>query len=420
MKGSKKILLFAFFLLAGLVSQAQTRKELEDKKKKLQAEIDDTKRILSETSRKKKQSLGSLASLRKLIQEREKLISAIQEEIDDVEQDIHLQTELLEDLHAEVDKEKGRYARAVFMAFKTRNAYSKLAFVFASSSFNQAIKRLRYFKRFGDYQRNLVAGIQAKTEKVKEAIARLEDTRQSKNRLLGNKEEEKQVLEGDRKEQQAVVKSLAGKEAELKKKLKKQKESAQKLQAAIKSLIAKEIAAAKKKAASKTTAPKTTGTATGSTGKNVGKSAPAVDVTLDALSVEFSKNKGKLPWPSEKGFISEGFGTHAHPDIPGIMVVNNGIEVTTPEGTKARAVFEGTVSAVLSIPGMEKTVLVNHGTYYTVYSRLVTVSVVKGQKLSFKENIGTIATDENGHTLLHFELWHNESKQDPELWLLSK
>ncbi len=169
-------------------------------------------------------------------------------------------------------------------------------------------------------------------------------------------------------------------------------------------------AAAKK---SKTTEPK------GSTG--TAKKREVVVSPEDAqLSSAFEKNKNSLPWPLEKGYISSGFGVHRHPDLPDITIVNNGIDIMTSKGANARAVFNGKVSAVVNIAGSHTTVLVNHGEYFTIYSNLENVFVSKGQEITTKQSIGTVATDEEGKSKFHFEVWKQYTKLDPEAWLYDR
>ena len=135
------------------------------------------------------------------------------------------------------------------------------------------------------------------------------------------------------------------------------------------------------------------------------------------MSDNFSANKGRLPWPVEKGFISERFGSHAHEKLDQVTVQNNGIDIQASSGSNARCIHKGTVTAIINIPGMGKAVIVNHGEYYTVYSKLKDVSVGQGQTVALKQIIGSIAEDEDGATEIHFEIWLNQDKQNPELWL---
>lgn len=244
--------------------------------------------------------------------------------------------------------------------------------------------------------------------------------KQSKEILAKNKELEKRELETDKKEKNKVVVALTGKEAELKAKLEKQKKAKENLNAQINAIIAKEMQKAREQQAkkvAKSSGQKSEGTA--KTGKTESKT-PSITPEVKQLSDNFASNKGKLPWPVEKGFISERFGTHAHEKLDQVTIQNNGVDIQTNAGSTARCIHKGTVTAIIFIPGMGNAVIVNHGEYFTVYSKLKDVSVAQGQSLSLKQTIGTIAEDEDGSTEIHFELWYNQDKQNPEIWLARK
>ena len=204
-----------------------------------------------------------------------------------------------------------------------------------------------------------------------------------------------------------MVQTLKQKESKLRNDLKQKQRDAKKLEKAIARIIEEEIRKAKEKAA------KTGGTTT--------KSGFALTPKELELSGQFSDNQGKLPWPSERGVITSSFGEHAHPTLPSIKIENNGVDITTDKGAKARAVFEGTVSAVVSIPGAHKAVIVRHGEFLSVYANLEDVIVKMGDKLTVKQEIGSVVTSrEDGKTVLHFEIWKGATKLNPEKWVVSK
>ena len=153
---------------------------------------------------------------------------------------------------------------------------------------------------------------------------------------------------------------------------------------------------------------------------NSSSSENALTPESKALSVMFENNRGGLPWPVERGFISQGFGRHRHPEFQDIEEVNNGIDITTPKNTTVKAVFKGTVSAILSIPGQGEAILVNHGEYFTVYSRLSDVFVQRGQIISVGEKIGRVMTDDEDKNILQFQIWQGQEKQNPQNWLKSR
>jgi septal ring factor EnvC (AmiA/AmiB activator) len=222
--------------------------------------------------------------------------------------------------------------------------------------------------------------------------------------LLETSERERLTLNEEREEQDQMIGELQDKEGQLRADLKKKEKEKKKLERAIQRIIEAEIAKAKKKEKR--------------TGSTVTKSGFALTPAEMKLSTNFFDNKGKLPWPSERGIITSSFGEHPHPTLRDIKVVNNGIDIRTEEGTQARAVFAGVVSAVVVIPGANKAVILRHGEYLSVYSNLTEVAVKMGDKLSLKQNIGVVATDRlTGETDLHLEIWKGSTKLNPKKWI---
>ncbi|MDX5320735.1 MAG: M23 family metallopeptidase, partial [Bacteroidota bacterium] len=243
-------------------------------------------------------------------------------------------------------------------------------------------------------------------------LSNLEAIRMEKSNLLNKKEEEKTELEADKNEESQLVSSLKKKESELRKDLKAKQKAAKRLNDEINRIIKEELERARKEREEKEK-------------KNPGGTKKGTEMTMTpeaaALSANFTANKGKLPWPVEKGFIIRGFGEHRHPTLPNVKTVNNGIDIVTSDGANARAVFEGEVRAIFNVPGMQNAVMINHGEFFTVYTHLETVSVKKGDKVQTKQILGKVYKDpEDGKSIVHFELWKGNSKQDPETWIYSK
>ena len=207
----------------------------------------------------------------------------------------------------------------------------------------------------------------------------------------------------------ATIKKLNAKQQDLKKKLAEKQALAQKLDKQIEAMIRAEIAArekaAREKAAKNNTTAKTT-------------SINTLTPEEKLVSQNFAENKGRLPWPTATGKITEHFGRHKHPTLEYVEVESNGIEIATTKGSKARAIFDGTVSKIVLIPGRNTAVLIKHGNFYTVYDNLTSVTVKAGQTVKAKQEIGTIYTDpETNSTVLQLQIWKELEKLDPELWL---
>jgi septal ring factor EnvC (AmiA/AmiB activator) len=315
---------------------------------------------------------------------------------------------------------KNKLNKTIRKAYKTRKSGKELFFIFTSNNVKQALRRWKYLRKLSDYRRNLVANIQVQAQIVSDAIAELSHTRKQKVVLLSSKETEKKELETDKTTKQKLVVELSSKEKELREKIKENERQVSKLNREISRAIAKEIEAERRRQKREVakSAPDRTGNK--KTKHNSTSSENALTPESKALSVSFENNRGVLPWPVERGFISQGFGRHRHPEFQDIEEVNNGVDITTPKNTTVKAVFKGTVSAILSIPGQGEAILVNHGLYFTVYSRLSDVFVQRGQIISVGEKIGRVMTDDEDKNILQFQIWQGQEKQNPQNWLKSK
>jgi murein hydrolase activator len=419
-KQINKISFIVLFLSIGLSSFGQTKKDLEKQRKKTEEEIALTKKILKETKNKKQQSIREIVTISRLIEKREELINTINAEIVYVNKDVEGKKNDIEILNNQIDLEKKNYAKAIVQSFKSKKVYNNSLYLFAAKSFNQLFLRFRFSAYLNAAQEKFLFRINEKRNELENILQELLGLKVSKEKLANNKKSEVKELEIDKNEKNKVVVALTGKESELKKNLEKQKKAKENLNAQINAIIAKEIAAARKKAIDQKS---TTGNNTGKNSDKNGSQSkadhntPSVTPEVKQLSDNFAANKGRLPWPVEKGFISERFGSHAHEKLDQVTVQNNGIDIQASRGSNARCIHKGTVTAIINIPGMGKAVIVNHGEYYTVYSKLKDVSVSQGQTVSLKQVIGSIAEDEDGATEIHFEIWFNQDKQNPELWL---
>lgn len=393
-----------------LVSNAQDRKTLEKKKKAAEKEIRYTKKILEQTGKAKKDNLYALLAIKNLIKVRERLIYTLSQQVEEVSNELVTQKEELLTLEKRLAVEKDNYAKLIVNTYKTRGTYNNVSFIFSSTGFFNALTRLKYLKMFSNEQDRLLHSIEDKKLQINDAIVRLETLKTELESLLGQRMNERNKLEMDKIQKDEMVKTLSGKEQELKSKLKKQQAAFNELDRQIKLAIQREMEEARKKREAENK----------KKGKTSDKTKNGITVLTpeaQALSNEFSGNRYKLPWPTETGFISQKFGNNAHPTLSGIYIENNGIDIATQRGAKARAVFKGEVVSIFQVPGMGKAVLVNHGEYYTVYAKLEEVFVKQGQKVNTKESLGTIFTDDVGKSELHFEIWKNTDKLNPEQWL---
>ncbi len=406
----KKSSLFIFiaicvsiFLSSSFSFAQKTKKELENKKKQLQKEIEYTNQLLDETKKNKKLSLNQLVTLNKKISVREELIATINNEVATLNRQINENNNYIKGLQNDLSRLKAEYAKMVYNAYKNQDAYSRLMFIFAAKDFEQAFSRLKYFQQYSEYRHKQAEMILATNKNLKQKVLDLEVRKTDKRILLGSQEKEKESLTAEKGEKEQVFTKLQEQEQNLKKDLDKKKKDAEKLQLAIQRAIEKELEKAQKEAET----------------DNKPKPLKLV-LTPEAqeLSNSFEKNKGKLPWPVAKGIVSERFGVHPHPLMPGIDVNNNGVDITTSNGTLARAIFDGEVTAVGSIPSSGQFIIIRHGEFLTIYSNLKDVYVKVKDKVKTKQNIASIIVDEDdSKTLLNLQVWKGKTKLDPEEWL---
>lgn len=439
------LLVFSFCSFAQTGSKS--KKDLENKSKKIKDEINQINSMLSETKASKRSSMGALVNINLKLEKRQDLINNINAELGELNKEIKINENKTKILKGNLEKLKAEYARMILFAQRNQDSYSKLMYVFASSSFNQAYSRLKYFQQYSDFRKKQAADIIKTQDLLLNNLNELKGQRHEKNVLLGNEEEEKQNLSKEKGEQEQVLTELQQKEKELKSELEKKKEETIQLQLAIKKLIADEIKrkaeelakneaaalAAKKAREEKEKKKKQREKEKEKTGKtpptpvetNVAKKEkeetpafPDLSEEAEALSADFANNRGKLPWPVTKGVICEGYGEHEHPAIKGFMMFNNGVEICAAKGTLARAVFEGEVTGIAVSPTGGKLVIIRHGEYLSVYSNLGDVQVKTGQKVTVKQTIGTLLFNEDeGKTSMNLQIWKGQKTMDPSGWL---
>jgi septal ring factor EnvC (AmiA/AmiB activator) len=383
-----------------LYAQKQTKSELEERKKKIQQDIELTNQLLNETKKNKKISMNLLLTLNKKLSDRQELINAIRGQIGILGRQVNETSKNIDELETELKQLKDNYAKLIYNAWRNSDGYSRLMFIFASTNFNQAYIRLKYLQQYSEYRHKEADQIVKTQNELSDKLRELESREAEKRQLLGSEESEKQVLTKEKSEKEEVLTDLQSKEKQLKTDLSKKRKDAEKLQQAIMKIIKDEIEKA-----------------------NTGKTKSAGNrlvLTPEAqqLSNSFSSNRGKLPWPVIQGVVIDRFGPHPHPPMPDITIDNHGVDIATTKGALARAVFDGEVTAVVNFPGSGKAVIVRHGEYLSVYANLNEVYVKTGDKLKTKQNIGTILLDDNeGKTELHLEIWKGQTKLDPEEWM---
>ena len=416
MKNVSKLLFLFFLLVVSNHISAQSSEKLKTEQDRLAKKISNTKSLLDKVKTNTEASLNELKIIDKQIQFREDLVRNFDNQIRGAESKISEKDKEIIKLTDKLGRLKTQYKKLLIYAYKHRNKYGRLMYIFSSGSYFEAIKRNNYLKRVSEMQHKQFLIIQQHQGLIKNEIQTIQKEKEYKVQILDEKKIERDQIAKDKVKQEAVYKKFKSEEGKLFAQLKEDERKKAELNKKISAAIQKEIAAAeaKRKKAEEAARKKSTTAATAS-----GGTAAAATTTAEkketttftetkesaALNKSFEGNKGKLPWPVEKGTITEGFGRNNHPTLPNVVTNNNGIDISAPKNAQVRAVFEGEVTSVLNIPGAGKVVIIKHGNYRTVYSNLQDTYVSAGSKVSTKQAIGSLLNKENSSvSLAHFEI----------------
>ena len=402
------MLLLLPLLLLFAVANGQSRKDLEKKREALDKQIRTTTALIDQARKEQRVTQEQVHLLQSQIAARQQLIRTMDGELRQVDQRIHEDEETITALENDLRALKEEYARMVHFAYRNRSSYDRLSYLFAASDFQQAYKRGRYLSQIAEQRTRQVALIGETRESIEARMKELVEQRVEKSKLLTDQVQESRKLDSDRKGQENALNGLKREEGRLKETQRKQESQRNDLDKAIRKAIEAELAKPKGSAGAPTT-------------KKGGKLELTLTPEARELNTDFEKNKGKLPWPVEKGVITSRFGKQNHPVLKGIVIENNGIDITTEKGAAVRALFRGEVSSVIVLPGAGKAVIVSHGAYRTVYSNLREVSVAKGQKVDTKQVLGTVITDDSNGSVAHVEVWRITAdglvNVDPAQWI---
>ncbi len=419
MKSANKISIVLFFFCATSLFAQTTSEKLKTEQSRLEKKISNTKSLLDKSKSNTEASLNELRLIDNQIKFREELVSNFDNQVRGAEIKVVEKGTEIKDLHNKLAKLKTQYKDLLLYAYKHRNKFGKMMFVFSSTNYNEAIKRGNYLERIADIQNKQFLIIRQHQGLIKKEISSIEKEKQYKLAVLNEKKSEKASIEKDKLKQEVVYKKFKQEEGALVSQLKADEKKKAILKQKINDAIQTEIAAAeakRKKADAAAAAKKKSASGTASTSSTATTTKPeaapdkVINVTVEtkettALSKSFEGNKGKLPWPVDKGSLTEGFGKNAHPTLDNVFTNNNGIDISSPKNSQVRAVFEGEVTSVLSIPGAGKVVIIKHGNYRTVYSNLQDTYVKTGSKVSTKQAIGSLlVSDGSSVSVAHFEI----------------
>mgnify|MGYP002603593135 CR=1 FL=1 len=412
--------------------------DLEQQRKEALADIEETNKLLQETAQTAKTSLNRLNLLSKQILSRKKVISLLNQELDEIEKDILNIQGQLRTLKRELGDKQTNYGKSMRGLYKRHSSQDKLLFILSAESFSQSMRRMRYLREYADWQKRQANDIVEKQAEISRKQAEMEKTRAEKRALLGTRQEESKKLESEEASQKEEVQLLNKRQKDLKADLQKKRRQAEALNRQIEKQIAEEIARAEaeaKAARERAERERRAREQAAAKGKPVPESKKepireervadtkggyAMTKAEKQLSDNFANNRGRLPYPvAGRHTIVATFGEQQHQELKYVRTSNSGIDIQTSPGADARAVFNGEVTRVFVVPGYNNSVIVRHGNYLTVYSNLSQVYVKAGDRVSTRQAIGRIYSDpEDGNsTILHFQLWKEKTKLNPQPWL---
>ena len=393
MKSIISILTLLIWFSSGLFGQS--RSELEELRRKNLQEIEYADKMLRTTSTQKNESLNELRVIGKKLNLREKLIDEYGQEIGLLEYRISLNALATDMLEQDLNELKSDYAMSIVSAYKVTKGSPALAFILSSADFNQGYKRLKYIQQVAKYRRKETETIEAIYNELQDTKTRLEKDRKNVNDLKSKEVRQKEILRDEQNRKERLVSSLSKKEKQLKQEHDEKRRIARQIEKEIERMIEEE--------------------------RKKSQTVP-MSAEMKVIGESFGENRGRIPWPVDKGIITSHFGMHPHPVLKNVTEDNIGIEITSSGPTKAKSVFKGEVGGVFAISGANMAVIVRHGKYLTVYQNLVNVVVKTGESISAGQVLGDVFIDngDGGKAELKFMVYEEKKKLDPEQWLIKK
>ncbi|WP_308991817.1 peptidoglycan DD-metalloendopeptidase family protein [Mariniflexile litorale] len=400
----KIVLLLSFLFCSVFVfSQSAKQQELEARRQELRLEIQKIAKLRAENQSKEKSQLTLIQDFKHKINVLDNLIKVTNQQANLLTRDINYNQRKITNLRDELKVLKADYAAMMVKSYKSKNQQSRIMFLLSANDFKQAYKRLQYMKQYTDHQKEQGETIKAKTAELQATNLNLLKQQETKKKLIAENREVQKTLEAERKQHEELMKSIKKNLSVYAAQIKQKQQEADKIDAEIDRIIKEAIAKSNKKAGNTSV-------------------ASTLNFALTAeekvLAANFVANKGKLPWPVEKGYVTLGYGTQPHPIDNSLTIKSNGVRIATEKGAKVRAVFNGEVSAVLKMKNVNPIVMIRHGDYLTLYKNLSTVYVKEGDKVSTKQVIGEVFTNSsNGETILSFSISKGTSTENPASWV---
>ena len=397
------------FLLTTLIlystscyAQNLTQKDLELKRISLVNEIKNIQKLINNSKDEKKLVLENIENLNYKLDLQNEIIKITNNELNIISVSIRNNQESINQLQKSQQILKSQYSEMILKSYKTRSKTGKLMFIFSSVNFQQALKRIQYFKQYSEFQNNQLQKIAVNTKELKSLANKLNNDKNLQLKLVSDNKKIKNNINLEISKKNNLLNFISNNQTKYLREIKLKQQKTAKIDKEIEKIIAKAIAESNRK-------------------KNTSSKLFALTPEAKILSNNFISNKGKLPWPVEKGYISLKYGKQPHPIVKTATIQSNGIRIITASFQKARTIFNGTVYRIISSKNGSKTILIQHGNFLTVYKNLSDIYVKKGDKVSTKQELGQIITNKSsGQTILSFSLFRDNKTENPLLWIGKK
>ena len=386
-------LLSIFFFFFDNIKSQDSRADLERERNLNIQKINEAENILKETENSKVASIGRLNALNRQINNRENHIRSLRFDIDIQNKEIRSLSSIISSLNNDVLVLKNEYADMVFNSYKSRSSLTQLSYIFSSENYNQMFRRMNYLFQYSSFRKNQIDEIKEVRSNLIIEEKNLNRVKENKNILLKSELSESRKLQNLKRSQKKIIYDLNNRQNKLRSEIQNRKEALRKLDELIREIIRKE--------------------------SEITRSVDEI-IDFERISSEFESLIGKHKWPISSGFISNKFGEHPHPVIKNIRVKNDGIDIQTNKNSKVFSIYNGKVSTIAFIPGMNNVVIINHGNYFTLYAKLKNLKIEKNQIINTGDIIGDLVTTSDGTTELQFQIWKNNVKFNPEKWIIKK
>ena len=396
------IFLFAFLIggSAG-ISQNKKQQELEDRRQELREEIKKINQLQQENKSKQKSQLSLIENYNYKISVLNNLIAVTNQQANLLTREINSNQKRITELRTELTVLKEDYADMIVKSYKNKNQQSRIMFLLSSNNFKQAYKRLQYMKQYSEHQKQQGQEIKKKSEELQRINTSLLKRKEEKQQLISENRDVQKSLEKERQQHRDLMASIKKNITIYSAQLKAKQREADRIDKEINRIIREAIAKSNIKA-----------------GKSKSSEVFALTAEEEILASNFISNKGKLPWPVEKGYVTLKYGTQPSPIDRSLTIKSNGVRITTEKGAKVRAVFNGEVSEIIKLKNVNPIIMIRHGNYISIYKNLSSVYVKKGDKVTTKQQIGEVFTNPStGETILSFTISKGFSTENPASWI---